>query len=559
MTQGLLIDYFAGGGGASVAIEDAFERPIDYALNHDEAAIQMHEANHPETIHLREDARRADPAIICAGRPVLHAHFSPDCRHFSRAKGGVPVKKEIRGLAWVVMKWAGLPEWQKPRIITLENVTEFETWGPLTKKNYPNKRKIGQTFRLWCSQLEALGYAVDFRPMVAADYGAPTIRKRLFIVARCDGFPITWPDPTHSDPRLDSMGFKKPWRSAASIIDFSLNCPSIFERKRPLAENTQKRIAAGLRKFVIDHPDPFMIQTGYGERAGQKPRVLDKKLPLGTIVSGGKHAVVTPFVDQAYGTSTGMAIDRPLGTQTQKEKASLVLPFLDRQFGTARGNSVENPLGTVMAHGAGGKTGLVAPFIQHVQHSSNPSGVMDAAQPLRTITATPKGGGMAMVSAFMAQHNTGVVGRDIRDPLATVTSRGTQINLCEVDHGGRNDHSEAVYALYMKYYGNDSAHDLREALHTVTTKDRFALVTAKGWPIRDIGLRMLAPRELYNAQGFPPDYKIDMLTKTQQVTKCGNSVSPPPFRALLKSNVWMYLDADFVNGRWRVEKARAAR
>ena len=544
--MGIWVDNFAGGGGASLAIHQAIGKHVSIAVNHDGPAIAMHQINHPETEHFQEDVRDINPREVLKGRAIDGAWFSPDCKHFSRAKGGVPVDKDIRGLAWVVMKWAALPAWQRPKIIFLENVVEFLTWGPISERTgKPLKSKMGQTFKHWRKQLEDLGYTTDYRELRACDYGAPTIRNRLFFVARCDGHPITWPEPTHADPR--HPGSLLPWRPAHSIIDWSVPCPSIFERKRPLAENTCRRIAAGLKRFVLDNPEPFIIKPNHKYKWFRGQSIHD---PLQTTTGKNDKMLVTPYIDQAYGQSRGVSAEDPLGSITGMPKASVIQPFIDRPFGTSSGASdqhdIEKPLGSITAQGGGGKCAVVSPFIQHIQHSKAKNGTMPADEPLRTITAKPKGGGMAMVSAWMAQHNTGVVGRDIRDPLSTIVDRGTQQNLVTVNHDIRTDHSEAVYAFLSKYNGTQQAPDLFDPLPTVTTKDRFALITASGDPIiiYDIGMRMLTPRELYNAQGFPEDYKIDGFPKTQQVSKCGNSVSPPPARALVLGNAWMYAADD---------------
>lgn len=294
----LIIDNFAGGGGASCGIELATGRPVDIAINHDPDAIAMHKANHPYTRHYQESVWDIDPKEICQGHKVGLAWFSPDCKHFSKAKGGKPVDKNIRGLAWIVLKWAGTV---RPRVIILENVEEFQTWGPV-RKGKPVKSKQGQTFERWKSQLSALGYEIEHRELRACDYGAPTIRKRFFLVARCDGEPIVFPKPTHGDPNSEEVksGKLKPWKTAADCIDFSLPAQSIFERKKPLVTNTLRRIARGLDKFVINEEKPFIIPIGYGERKGQKPRLQDIDKPLTTIVSSCKQYLVSPALIQYH-------------------------------------------------------------------------------------------------------------------------------------------------------------------------------------------------------------------------------------------------------------------
>lgn len=328
---GLIIDCFAGGGGASTGIEQALGRPIDIAINHDPEAVAMHEANHPATRHYCESIFDVDPVEACAGRPVDFAWFSPDCTHHSRARGGKPRSKEIRGLAWVVVKWAAAV---RPAVIMLENVEEFATWGPLDEAGIPIASKRGETFAEWLSQLRGLGYTVDYRSLVAADYGAPTTRKRLFLIARCDGEPIVWPTPTHGKGRA------RPWVPASEIIDWTIPCPSIFGRKKPLADKTLIRIATGVRRYVIDTPTPFvvgnvaasMVQTGYGEREGQAPRALDIRKPLGTVVAqGAKHALVAAFLTKHYGGVVGHGVERAIGTITAQDHHALTTATLARE------------------------------------------------------------------------------------------------------------------------------------------------------------------------------------------------------------------------------------
>lgn len=499
----LVIDLFAGGGGASTGIEQAIGRHVDIAINHDPEAVALHQANHPQTLHYVSDVFEVDPVAVVDGRPVGMLWASPDCKHFSKAKGGKPVSKKIRGLAWVVVKWAKLV---RPRVIFLENVEEFQTWGPLGPDERPCPQRKGRTFQRWKRSLEALGYKVDFREDRACDYGAPTIRKRLFLVARCDGHPIVFPPHTHAAP--DSLPVRqhrlKPWRTAAECIDWSLPCPSIFERSRPLADATLRRIAKGIMRYVVDAAEPFIVPSGYGERAGQQPRTASIRQPLATAVGANKHAIVVP---------------------------------------------------------------TLAPFLtEHANASSQRN--FGADEPLRTQCAEVKGGHFALVSAFLAQHNkerSGVkAGRPLHVPISTVTASGSQQSLvtsnliklrgsskgaqpvAEPLHtiSAQGLHHAEVRAFLIKYYGTDQDPQLREPLHTITTKDRFGLVTVHGeqYAIVDIGMRMLAPRELYRAQGFPPSYQIErggdgrILTKTAQVRMCGNSVSPPMAEAYVAAN-----------------------
>jgi len=377
----LVVDNFAGGGGASTGIEAAIGRPVDIAINHSPVAIAMHKANHPGTKHYCEDVWSVDPREACGGRPVGLAWFSPDCTHFSRAKGKTPVSKGIRGLAWVVIRWA---KTVRPRVILLENVEEFQTWGPLAGDR-PDPEKMGQTFRRWLGTLTGLGYRVEFKTLTAADYGAPTTRKRLFLIARRDDSPIVWPDATHG------RGLSHEWRPASEIIDWSLQCPSIFDRARPLAEATCRRIAEGIRRYVVECARPFivslthtkastgyvydsddplrtittakggefalavptLIQQGYGERSGQAPRVPGLDKPLGTVVAGGsKHALVAAFLSRHFTGVVGRDLGSPVPTVTARDHHSLTVAFLTKFYGECRaGAPVTEPLPTVTGGG----------------------------------------------------------------------------------------------------------------------------------------------------------------------------------------------------------------
>lgn len=489
----LIIDNFAGGGGASSGIEAAIGRSVDVAINHDPMALAMHRANHPNRKHYCEDVFHIDPVAVCAGRPVGLAWFSPDCTYHSKARGGKPFRskdkaKKRRGLANVVIKWARLV---KPRVIGLENVEEFQKWGPLTKEGRPCKARQGMSFHRWKKALENLGYKVEYRELRASEYGAPTIRKRLFLIARCDGLPIVWPAPTHG------KGLK-PFRTAAECIDWSIPCPSIFERKKPLAENTLKRIATGIFRYVINAQEPFIVQIGYGERKGQAPRCNSINDSLGTIVGTGKHAVIVPHIQ--------------------------------RQFGTGVGHPVTEPMRTVMSEGCG-KSALVSAFLtEHANGSKQRT--FDIEEPLRTQCAEVKGGHFALVAPFLAKNYGGVVGTRIDKPSGTVTTK---------------DHHSLVNAFLINYYSNGSGKtgaSLKNPTPTIPTKDRMGLVTIQGheYKIIDIGMRMLQPRELFNAQGFDPDYIIDPtyngkpFTKKAQVRMCGNSVCPPVAQALVEAN-----------------------
>ncbi len=361
LNNDLIVDLFAGGGGASTGIELATGRYVDIAVNHDPQAVAMHETNHPQTRHFCEDVFEVDPVAVTKGKPVGLLWASPDCKHFSKAKGGKPVSKKIRSLAWVVVKWARLV---RPRVICLENVEEFQTWGPLAD-GLPDPARKGETFRRWIAELKKLGYDVRYKELRACDYGAPTIRKRLFLVARCDGLPIVFPQPTHG------KGLK-PYRTAAEIIDWSIPCPSIFGRAKPLSDNTLRRIANGVVKFVINAQNPFvvkdcaklLIQMGYGDNEGR--RVLDLNKPLGTVTSGGnKFALVSAFLAKHYSGVVGTCVSNPVGTITTVDHHSLVMigmsdapsdrteevrAFLINYYGTGMSSAVNEPLNTCTSH-----------------------------------------------------------------------------------------------------------------------------------------------------------------------------------------------------------------
>jgi DNA (cytosine-5)-methyltransferase 1 len=380
--DGLVVDNFAGGGGASTGIEMALGRPVDIAINHDPLAISMHTVNHPGTRHYLDNVWQVDPREVTQGRPVSLAWFSPDCTHHSKARGGKPVSPRVRGLAWVVLKWAGLV---RPRVIMLENVEEFEDWGPLTRSRRPCPRRKGMIFEKFVSQLQDLGYQVEWQQLRACDYGAPTIRKRLFLVARCDGQPIVWPEPTHGPGR------KKPYRTAAEIIDWSIPCPSIFERKRPLAEKTMARIAKGIKRFVIDTPDPFIAEPAapfLTEHAnGSTQRVFNIDEPLRTQVAGikgGHFALVSAFLAKHYGGMVGVPINTPFPTiTTAGTQNQIVTAHIQRDFGGSVGSDMRDPLGTITCSG-GGKAALVRAFLLKY-YGTNIGHPL--SEPLQTITS----------------------------------------------------------------------------------------------------------------------------------------------------------------------------
>lgn len=488
----LIVDLFAGGGGASTGIEQAVGRHVDIAINHSPVAVSQHQANHPQTRHFVADVFEVDPIAVCGDQPVGLLWASPDCKHFSKAKGGAPVSKKIRGLAWVVIKWAKL---KRPRVICLENVEEFKTWGPLGPDGRPCPVRKGRTFDRWVSQLRNLGYAVEWRELRACDYGAPTIRKRFFLVARCDGMPIVWPAATHAAKPVKGDGLK-PWRTAADCIDWSLPCPSIFERKKELAAATMRRIAHGIKRYVLESPTPYIVrigQTGWGDSG----KIHPTGIPLSTVTTKAEHLLCIPtLIQTGYGERTGQAPRVP---------------------------GIEKPLGTIVA--GGGKHALVAAFM--AQHNTGVVGHPMTA-PVSTILGAASH--QNLVAASLVKLRGTSNSADMRAPLGTVTAGGT--------------HHAEVQALLIKYYGTDQAPSLTDPMHTVTTKGRFALVSVEkeDYYIADIGMRMLQPRELYTAQGFPPDYIIDRgadgvpLTKEAQNRACGNSVPPALSRAIAQAN-----------------------
>jgi DNA (cytosine-5)-methyltransferase 1 len=575
---GLIVDNFAGGGGASTGIEAALGRAVDIAINHDEEAIRMHEANHPDTLHIRNNIWQVDPRDVTKGRPVDLAWFSPDCKHFSKAKGGKPREKSIRDLAWVVVLWA---QRVKPKLILLENVEEFRTWGPLCEEGKPIKERKGETFDKWCRELRKAGYKLQFRELRACDYGAPTIRKRFFMVARCDGEPIVWPKPTHAAPDSEDVlaGRLKPWRTAAEIIDRSVPCPSIFERKKPLAEKTLRRIAHGIVKFVINNPSPFIVPICNTNWAGDRFYPGDEPLRTITTAKGGEMALVTPFVAPLthHGNpARGTDLQHPLPTVTgaNRGEQAMVVPHITKFRNGAIGHDAGEPLATVTANsyikrpGGSAPLGVVAAHLQ--KFTQNGAGVA-LDEPLHTVMAgAPR---HAVAVAHMMQANSernGVkAGRAVDAPVSTVTISGSQQQLVTSNlvklrgtcaHGqsvedplhtvsAGGTHMAEVRAFLIKYYGGESSdegHTIDGPLGTVTVNDRFGLVTVtvagEEYVIVDIGLRMLTPRELFAAQGFPPDYIIEhdaegrKLTKTAQVAKCGNSVCPPLAEALVRAN-----------------------
>ncbi len=425
----IYVDLFAGGGGTSCGFEAAMGFSPDIAVNHSPEAIAMHAANHPRTKHYITDVWDIDPAEVCGGRPVGMLWASPDCTHFSRAKGSAPKSKKIRSLAWIVIRWA---KEVRPKVIFIENVSEFRSWGPLDENGQPIKTLAGETFETFLNALRELGYIVEHKELRACDYGAPTIRKRFFLIARCDGDPIVWPEKTHG-PETGT-----PYHTAAECIDWTIPCPSIFSREKPLAENTMKRIAKGVIKYVLQNPQPFLINASCCNHIC-------------------RDSMVSAFLSQYHGEQSGkevrgQAISEPLMVIDSSNRYGLCACTLMRQFGTSSAAPIDEPMGTVMPEGSG-KTGLICAFLD-------------------------------------------------------------------------------------KYYGNEKNECSLSALMPTATVH----INGKNYVITDIGMRMLQPRELYRAQGFPEDYKIDikhkgkLLPKSAQVKMCGNSVCPPVAAAIISSN-----------------------
>lgn len=470
----LIVDNFAGGGGASTGIEMATGYSVDIAINHDPEAIRMHKANHPSTKHYCESVWDVDPIQACKGHPVGLAWFSPDCKHFSKAKGGKPKDKAIRGLAWVALRWAGLV---RPRVIILENVEEFKTWGPLNRSHRPIKNKQGVTFKKFVKQFKELGYDVEFNELVAADYGAPTKRKRFFMIARCDGKPIKWPKHTHGPLNSEEVkaGLVKPYVGAYTKLDFSIPCPSIFDTSaeikekygiravRPLADKTMQRIARGIKKFVIDNQEPFIVPIGYGERQGQAPRIHDIREPLPTIVSSGKHYLCAPALIQYH-------------SETSKDDV--------------RGQMIKEPLMTV---DGSNRYGLVTSFLSKFYKS----GIgQDIREPLHTITTSA--GHFGEVRAFLIKYYGEGTGQDIKEPLDTITSK---------------DRFGLVTIEGVEYQIVDIG------LRMLEPKELYG---CQGFPDDYI---------------IDHDFEGKTYSRTEQVKRCGNAVPPPFAQALVKANL----------------------
>lgn len=604
--RGLIVDNFAGGGGASTGIEQATGRPVDIAINHDPHAIAMHTKNHPRTLHYCESVFEVDPIAATAGRPVDFAWFSPDCTHYSKARGAKPVKREIRGLAWITLRW-GLKK--RPKVMALENVEEFKTWGPLLAGEMrPDPTRSGETFNAFVGMLSTgissdhpalqecceflridpegeeaarliagLGYTVEFRELRACDYGAPTIRKRFFMVMRRDGLPVRWPTATHGDPKSDSVknGSLLPWRTAADCIDWSIPCPSIFDRKKPLAVNTQKRIARGIQRFVVDCASPFIVKcnhtstrTNYdcfrGQGLGEPLHTVTKKHGFAVVIPG-----ITPFI-AGNGGSEYQAKPRPITkphyTILKHSRACVVAPIIVRQFGKSIAHRADAPLGTITA-GGGGKSQITAATLIQMGYGERPGQsprVLQIEKPLGTVVAG--GGKFAVVAANLVKHyggNYSGAGISLDEPAHTVTT--TDHHALITSHlvkfrgtcrdGQRTDEPAPTITAGGLHVGevqtmlvaaND--YDERRADQVSVFLREYGIsefVTIKGviYRIVDIGMRMLQPRELYRAQGFPEWYVIDRdadgnrYAKDKQVARCGNAVPPPFAEALVRANL----------------------
>ncbi|EJJ1911854.1 DNA cytosine methyltransferase [Salmonella enterica] len=677
----IIVDNFAGGGGASTGIEMAIGRSVDIAINHDPNAIAMHTTNHPDTLHYCESVFTVKPKIVTAGRPVALVWYSPDCRHFSKAKGGSPVEKSIRGLAWIELRW-GLEV--RPRVMMLENVGEFRTWGPLLAGEMrPDPERTGETFEAFIGMLttgiqaahpalaecceflnisldsedaarliKGLGYTVEYRELRACDYGAPTIRKRFFMVARCDGQPVVWPEPTHADPKSEAVksGRLKPWRTAAECIDWSIPAPSIFARKKPLAENTLKRIARGIQRFVIDSASPFIVKCNHTTTKGKYDCFRGQTLgePLQTVTKSPGYAVAVPHLTKFRTGATGQnvtdpaptitagtstrpggnghalgiveaaltpflagnggseyqakprAINKPAHTVMKESRVCLAAPIIARQFGNSTGHRADEPSATITA-GGGGKSQLVTPTLIQMGYGERPGQeprVLRLDNPLGTVTAG--GNKFATVSAFLAKHyggnytgpgvgldepahsvttvdhhaavaahlvvnNTGHAGGAADSPAHTVTTgnhhaivashlvklRGTCRDGQRTDEptptitAGGLHVGEVQTTLAADEYDEQRAQLVLAFLRKYCGEDCTGLVTIDGvvYRIVDIGMRMLQPRELYRAQGFPDWYVIEhdfrgvKYAKDKQVARCGNAVPPQFAEALVRANL----------------------
>lgn len=595
----LVVDLFAGGGGASTGIEQAIGRHVDIAVNHDPEAVSLHEANHPQTRHFVSDVFEVDPLTVTDGQPVGLLWASPDCKHFSKAKGGKPVSKKIRGLAWVVVKWAKAV---RPRVICLENVEEFQTWGPLGSDDLPCPQRKGQTFAMWKKQLQNLGYTIEHRELRACDYGAPTIRKRLFLVARRDGQPIVWPSPTHAKPDANGKVPKgmKPWRTAAECIDWSIPCPSIFERTKPLADATCRRIAKGIMRYVVEAAQPFIVQYHSAKRPGDD-RTASIHTPLPTQTTENRFAVVSAFLAKHFSGAVGSDLNDPLHTVTAVDHHSLVTVKLEKNYGRdSSGTSSDNrrhiksdadrgsleagsenqirsenvssstPNGERLETGLSDRQAATQwPAVSDECSSTDMVAVQRADtrehghQPYRRKQEEqqfsqlgdrhPIGQSSPRVpngpARCCAQHSTQAAGSNGRTSQGIAGSgdviQPDRSETWDLTNTGISGRKAQINAFLIKFYSSGGQDQpCTDPMHTIPTKDRLGLVMVHGepWAIVDIGLRMLTPRELYRAQGFPASYQIEhgaageAITKTAQVRMCGNSVCPPLSQALVAAN-----------------------
>lgn len=576
----LLVDDFACGGGMSEAIEQGVGRHVDIAVNHDDDACSMHAANHPQTEHHCRDVFDVDPRVVTAGRPVGLLHMSPDCTHHSQARGGQPRSRVLRGLAWVGIRWAGQ---KRPRIITLENVKQILQWGPLIAKRcpktgrvfrldgtvaavgervpvnqqhlVPDPKKAGRSWLRFVAMLRGLGYEVDWRVLCAADYGTPTTRVRLFMVARCDGAPIVWPEPTH---------FQKPakgqqrWRAAAECIDWSVEGRSIFTRDKPLADATLRRFAHGMKRYVLDCADPFIVPVTHQG----SDRVHDIRDPFRTVTAAhrGEFMLAAPVMVQAgHGQGTADAprwsygakdIRDPVGTVTASGGGQAVavgtlvqMGYGEREGQSPRALDLKKSLGTVVG---AGKFAAVTAFVEQANGGFNSTPARDARSPLSTSTAS--GSQQRVVTAHLSTLRKNCIGRGMDEPVPTMTAGAEHHALVEYTLSPEAEEGALRCAAFLiRYYGTGGQlGDLHAPMATSTTKDRLALVTVwlRGEPyvVVDICLRMLMPRELYNANGFPSTYIIDrghdgrVFSKSTQVRMCGNAVPPPLGKAVIQAN-----------------------
>lgn len=538
----IIVDNFAGGGGASTGIELAAGRPVTIAINHDPDAILLHQTNHPYTQHLQASVWDVDPFEVCKGRPVGLAWFSPDCKHFSKAKGAALVDRNIRGLAWIVLRWAGTV---RPRVIMLENVEEFQTWGPV-RKGKPVKKKAGQTFHRWKQQLSDLGYEIEHRELVAADYGAPTTRKRFVLIARCDGRPIVWPEPTHGPRDCEAVksGKLKPWRSAAEIIDWSISAYSIFASKqeikekygatavRPLADNTLRRVIRGVDKFTIKSGHPFIVECNHG--GDGHTRSLDE--PVNTVT--GKYTggicepILAPIMVTNTSNSIGSPASEPVHTVTtagnQIMAAANLIQYHTEQSEKVRGQSIAEPIMTV---DSSNRYGLACANLVEYYGNGNP---LDISEPMHTVTAHDR---EALVAAHVVEFKGQDIGQDLRRPLRTITASWGEFAECRTILVKANNRENLGYwpqvrELLNKYCGYTLQDD--EVL--------LLIIRGTAYFIADITLRMLIPRELYSAMSFPIDYIIDrdylgnVYPKSKTVARCGNAVCPALAYVLVWAN-----------------------